>query len=594
MSAKLRPLKKYNKKNALKLNNFNNYKPGAGKIITDLSLLGTDFSGIFIAKTKQHFLKAQKSNKALIYHKGNGLLYYNQNGPKRKFGLGGVIAKFNKKTKLSTSDFNFKSTSLDADYSLSLSSSTVKENHNCRISIKYTNVSPGTTLYGSISGIKAADISGSLNTSFKAKRAGKTALTIQAIADQLTEGSESFIFKLYSDKQRKNLVAKSERITIKDTSKSPVQSSYAVSISSSNAEEGESIRASLKTTNVKPGTILYDEITGFSSSDIDRPLKDKLTIKANGSASVSIGTIADKLTEGDESFIYKLYSDKERKNLITESESITVKDTSKSPQDEYNYVEDRSIFKDGSSAGDLEATEEYDYLKFSTNADSLVSFSISSNSNSLYPQIAIFDESGNQIAKNSSYNNSSASIDLTSLDAGGIFYLKVSSQVSGRSGSYDITSQLTSVDQLKNDVIHLTNIEREKSNLPPLKHDDALEKAAQLHVEDMNSSGRYLAHTGSNGSSPGDRIKAAGYTAAWHDLGNGSMRYVSQENAAAGQTSAAEVVNGWMNSAGHRAAIMDPHTEEIGVGFEIDDVSGRTYWIQTFGIPWSPGDNKYF
>ena len=110
----------------------------------------------------------------------------------------------------------------------------------------------------------------------------------------------------------------------------------------------------------------------------------------------------------------------------------------------------------------------------------------------------------------------------------------------------------------------------------------------------MNSSGRYLAHTGSNGSSPGDRIKAAGYTAAWHDLGNGSMRYVSQENAAAGQTSAAEVVHGWMNSAGHRAAIMDPHAEEIGVGFEIDDVSGRTYWIQTFGIPWSPGDNKYF
>ena len=89
-------------------------------------------------------------------------------------------------------------------------------------------------------------------------------------------------------------------------------------------------------------------------------------------------------------------------------------------------------------------------------------------------------------------------------------------------------------------------------------------------------------------------MKAAGYAAAWHDSGNGSLYYVRQENAAYGQNSDAEVVDGWMNSSGHRAAIMDPRTEEIGVGFEIDDVSGATYWIQTFGIPWSPGDTRYF
>ena len=49
-----------------------------------------------------------------------------------------------------------------------------------------------------------------------------------------------------------------------------------------------------------------------------------------------------------------------------------------------------------------------------------------------------------------------------------------------------------------------------------------------------------------------------------------------------------------MNSPGHRAAIMAPQAEQIGVGFEVDDRNGDTYWIQTFGIPWSEGDRLYF
>ena len=79
-----------------------------------------------------------------------------------------------------------------------------------------------------------------------------------------------------------------------------------------------------------------------------------------------------------------------------------------------------------------------------------------------------------------------------------------------------------------------------------------------------------------------------------HDKGDGSFMYVSQENAASGQVSASEVVDGWMNSPGHRAAIMAPQAEQIGVGFEVDDRNGDTYWIQTFGIPWSEGDRLYF
>ena len=208
MAAKLRPLQKYNKKNALLVNNFFDYKPGSGKIITNINALKTDLSGIHIAKSKRQFLTAQKSDKALIYYRPKGLLYFNQNGAKNKLGSGGVIARFNRKAKLSASDFKFKGTPLKPYYSLLPSSSTVKENYTWQIEVKYSNIKPGKKLYGTISGTTAADISGKLNTTLRANNNGKNRLTFRAIADQLTEGNEYFVFKLYSDNKRKNLVAK--------------------------------------------------------------------------------------------------------------------------------------------------------------------------------------------------------------------------------------------------------------------------------------------------------------------------------------------------------------------------------------------------
>ena len=126
-----------------------------------------------------------------------------------------------------------------------------------------------------------------------------------------------------------------------------------------------------------------------------------------------------------------------------------------------------------------------------------------------------------------------------------------------------------------------------------LNYDPLLEAAAQSHVEDM-ASGQFMAHTGSNGSSPQDRIQLTGYEAARHKYDDGSWMYPSQENVAIGQRSPEKVVEAWMNSPGHGAAILTPETKEIGVGFEIDDVNGKPYWVQNFGIPWSPGDERYF
>ena len=53
------------------------------------------------------------------------------------------------------------------------------------------------------------------------------------------------------------------------------------------------------------------------------------------------------------------------------------------------------------------------------------------------------------------------------------------------------------------------------------------------------------------------------------------------ENIASGQRTAAEVMNSWMNSAGHRANILNATYNQLGVG-AAKDSNGNLYWTQMF------------
>ncbi|MBA2947966.1 CAP domain-containing protein [Streptomyces himalayensis] len=120
------------------------------------------------------------------------------------------------------------------------------------------------------------------------------------------------------------------------------------------------------------------------------------------------------------------------------------------------------------------------------------------------------------------------------------------------------------------EVIALTNTERARAGLTPLSGDPHLTAAAQGHSADMVARAFY-SHTSPDGSEPWDRAAAAGCT-----------RRSIGENIACGQRSPAEVVDGWMNSPGHRANILKPGFTHIGVGFAGGGAAG-TYWTQLFG-----------
>lgn len=89
--------------------------------------------------------------------------------------------------------------------------------------------------------------------------------------------------------------------------------------------------------------------------------------------------------------------------------------------------------------------------------------------------------------------------------------------------------------------------------VPPVKWNATLEKAAIIHVKDMNKN-EFFDHTGSDGSSPGDRLNRVGYN--WSIYG---------ENISWGRANEKDVIDAWIASPGHCKNLMDPVVTEIGV-----------------------------
>lgn len=101
-----------------------------------------------------------------------------------------------------------------------------------------------------------------------------------------------------------------------------------------------------------------------------------------------------------------------------------------------------------------------------------------------------------------------------------------------------------------------------------------LATAARNHSIDM-ATNNFFSHTGSDGSSAGDRATRAGYV--WSTWG---------ENIAAGYPSVATVMQGWIDSPGHCANLMHPGFTNIGTSGHYDGGSAYgTYWTQVFGRP---------
>ena len=124
----------------------------------------------------------------------------------------------------------------------------------------------------------------------------------------------------------------------------------------------------------------------------------------------------------------------------------------------------------------------------------------------------------------------------------------------------------STVSSYESEVIRLVNEIRQQNGLRPLAANWELSRVARYKSQDMRDNG-YFSHNSPTYGTPFQMLSAFGL----------SYR-TAGENIAKGYASPQAVVNGWMNSSGHRANILNASYTQIGVGY----VSGGNYWTQLF------------
>ena len=118
----------------------------------------------------------------------------------------------------------------------------------------------------------------------------------------------------------------------------------------------------------------------------------------------------------------------------------------------------------------------------------------------------------------------------------------------------------------------MINQERTSRGLAALTLAPELTQSARGHSHDM-ADHDFVSHVGSDGSTPGQRMRAAGYQYTYWG-----------ETIAAGPSNPADVAAAWMNSPLHRAIILSDALEDLGIGYVQNPGSTYThYWTADFG-----------
>lgn len=128
-------------------------------------------------------------------------------------------------------------------------------------------------------------------------------------------------------------------------------------------------------------------------------------------------------------------------------------------------------------------------------------------------------------------------------------------------------------EQLADQVLQLINLERAEADLGPVVLNPALTRVATDFACRMIDQNFFLHHDPDTGEGPGDRARAADY-----------LFYAVGENLAAGQATAAEVMDVWMESPAHRQIILDRRWQEVGIAVRFGG-EYSIYWVQEFGDP---------
>ncbi|KKT79162.1 MAG: SCP-like protein extracellular [Candidatus Giovannonibacteria bacterium GW2011_GWB1_45_9b] len=141
---------------------------------------------------------------------------------------------------------------------------------------------------------------------------------------------------------------------------------------------------------------------------------------------------------------------------------------------------------------------------------------------------------------------------------------------------YPLSNYLASI--LPAVLVDETNTRRAEQDLAPLKTNHLLENAAKMKADDMATKG-YFSHATPDGKTPWYFLDKAGYVFS-----------AAGENLAVNFFDSKDVAEAWMNSAGHRANMLNSNYTEIGIATARGIYDGREaiFVVQFFGTPARP------
>ena len=119
---------------------------------------------------------------------------------------------------------------------------------------------------------------------------------------------------------------------------------------------------------------------------------------------------------------------------------------------------------------------------------------------------------------------------------------------------------------MEDEIIAIVNQQRANYGLPALQSNDSLNTAAAKRAAEITQN---FSHTRPNGSKCSSVLDEMGV-----------RYYAFGENIACGILNAASVMDIWMDSADHRANILNPKFRNIGVG--VAESGGMLYFVQVF------------
>jgi hypothetical protein len=213
---------------------------------------------------------------------------------------------------------DFWGKSVTITYNVTPDSNNVNEGSSVTFNVSGNNIVNG-TYYWTVT--NAGDFSVSSGSFTIAGNSGS--FSVGPLADNTTEGAESFTASVRTGSTSGTIVATSTSVTINDTSTGPT---YSVTPTASSVDEGSSVTFNVTGTNIVNGTYYWTVTNAgdFSASS------GAFSITGN-SGSFSVGPVADDTTEGAESFTASVRTGSTSGTIVATSTSVTINDTSTTP-----------------------------------------------------------------------------------------------------------------------------------------------------------------------------------------------------------------------------------------------------------------------